>query len=217
MIQIQTLVGQLKEDLKSEVAKIKSRRIFINISADEFKEIFLLNAKIEMAKRNKDVDFEIDQNNKDVINQLYFYLVGSKEFKGNLNRGIMLSGNVGTGKTMIVNSFISIIQQLSVKLVTSMHSKKIAPFLKEKGEDYLNYRPLFIDDLGKETKIVNDYGTVKNTIPDLFAIRYDTGAWTFATNNYSFETLREFYGETIVDRFKEMFNNLQLIGDSRRK
>jgi DNA replication protein DnaC len=200
-----------------EVGKIKSRRIYIKLSPDEFQEIFMLNAKIEMAKRNKEREFEIDENNKLVINQLYLYLIGSDKFKGDLNRGIMLSGNVGTGKTMMINAFLGIIQQLSNKIVTSLHAKKVSSYLKEKGDDYLIKRPLFIDDLGKETKIVNDYGTVKNTIPDLFAIRYDTGAWTFATNNYSFDTLQEFYGETIVDRFKEMFNNLKLTGDSRRR
>ena len=217
MTKIQILSGHLKARLSEEILQIKSRRIYIRMNTDEFKEIFILNARIEMAKRNKDAEFIIDENNKDVINQLYFYLVGSDNFKGDLNKGLMLSGEVGTGKTMVLNSFLTIVEQLSNKIITKMHSKKIASYLKEKGDDYLNRRPLFIDDLGKEAKIVNDFGTVKNTIPDLFALRYDNGAWTFATNNYSFDTLKEFYGETIVDRFKEMFNNLHLKGESRRK
>lgn len=211
------MIGQLKQNLREEVSKIKSRRIYVNMSADEFKELFILNAQIEMAKRNRDGEFIIDKNNSNVIDQFYFYLTGSNDFNGDLNKGVMLSGNIGTGKTMMINSLLGVIEQLSSKIITRIHAKRVASFLKEKGEDYLNLRPLFIDDLGKETKAVNDYGTVKNTIPDLFAIRYDAGSWTFATNNYSLDTLRGFYGETTTDRFREIFNNFKLTGESRRR
>jgi len=79
-------------------------------------------------------------------------------------------------------------------------------------------RNLLIDDIGKESKDINDYGTIKNPLIDLISERYDNITWTFGTCNYSKESLIEFYGETIFDRFVEMFNILKLEGDqSRRK
>jgi DNA replication protein DnaC len=207
----------LKDELNKSRYEIKNSRAFLNLSTEHFKEVFILNAEIILAKKNQLKEFIIDEDNKEVINQLYFYLIGSERFEGDLYKGIMLSGNIGSGKTLIMNSFLKIIEDLSIKIITKLHSKAIASHLKEKGEDYLNKRPLFIDDIGKESKIVNDYGTVKNTIPDLFALRYDFGAWTFATCNYKSPELKEFYGETIFDRFKELFNNMKLTGNSRRK
>ena len=85
------------------------------------------------------------------------------------------------------------------------------------GVEYYKLKPMFIDDIGKETKEVRDYGTIVNPVPDLFSVRYDFGAWTLATCNYKPKELTEFYGETIVDRFKEMFNYLVLTGKSRRQ
>lgn len=217
MDKINKIITNLQDELTEERNNIKKMRAFVKIDANQFKEIFILNAEIILAKKNQEKTFIIDENNKEVINQLYFYLIGSDRFKGDLYKGIFLSGNIGSGKTLILNSFLKIIEDLSIKVVTKLHSKAIASFLKENGESYLNQRPLFIDDIGKEAKTVNDYGTVKNTIPDLFALRYDFGSWTFATCNYKSDKLTEFYGETIFDRFKEFFNNMELSGNSRRK
>jgi DNA replication protein DnaC len=210
-------ITNLKDELQNSRLEIKNSRVFLKLTPEQFKEVFILNAEILLSKRNQNTEFLIDDNNKNIINNLYYYLIGSDKFEGDLYKGIFLSGNIGTGKTLILNSFIKIIEDLSIKNVTKLHAKAIASHLKEHGEDNLNKRPLFIDDIGKETKIVNDFGTIKNTIPDLFALRYDFGAWTFATCNYKSEELIEFYGETIFDRFKEMFNNFKLTGNSRRK
>jgi DNA replication protein DnaC len=207
----------LKDELTNTRKDIKNSRVFIKMSPEQFKEIFILNAEINLSKKNQDKQFIIDEDNKHIINNLYYYLIGSDRFEGDIYKGLFISGNIGTGKTLIMNSFVKIIEDISIKNVTKLHSKAIAKHLKDNGEDNLNKRPLFIDDIGKETKVVNDFGTIKNTIPDLFALRYDEGAWTFATCNYKSKDLIDFYGETIFDRFKEMFNNFELSGNSRRK
>jgi DNA replication protein DnaC len=207
----------LRDELQTVRNDIKNSRSFVKMPAEQFGEVLTLNAEIILSKRNQKTKFIIDDDNSGLIRELYFYLVGSENFCGDLYKGIFISGNIGTGKTLIMNSFLKIIDDLSRKNVTKLHSKAIASYLKDNEDGYLNKRPLFIDDIGKETKIVNDYGTIKNTIPDLFALRYDYGAWTFATCNYSSDDLTEFYGETIFDRFKEMFNYFTLTGNSRRK
>jgi DNA replication protein DnaC len=218
---IKAQIGQISKnlDLLIEAAEFEynDRRIFIDMSVNEFKFLIGKILKANLIRRGQKKTFDIDEDNKDILNQLYYYLIGSESFNGNLQKGIILFGNIGTGKTIIIRSFVELIEASSNKVFTKLHSKAVASYLKDKGEDYLNIRPLFIDDIGKETKVVNDFGTIKNTIPDLFALRYDFGGWTFATCNYNLKDLEEFYGLTIIDRFKEMFNFFVMEGESRRK
>ena len=75
---------------------------------------------------------------------------------------------------------------------------------------------MFIDDLGKESPITTIWGQKYDTWGDMFSIRYENRAVTFATANYSLESFQELYGEVIADRMKEHFNILVLKGDSLR-
>jgi len=216
MVNISEIKNDLRKKINEAQQKANKRRVSLNMTGKTFSELFLLQVKFILAEKGLGKTYNIDKNNKEIINQIYFYLVGSPKFKGNKNKGLFLMGSIGTGKTMIINAIINIIEATTNKRFTSLHAKKIFSFLKENGVERLNKRPLFIDDIGKETLEVNDFGTKINVIPDLFAIRYDNNAWTFVTSNYDTEELTEFYGETIIDRFKELFNVLILKGDSRR-
>lgn len=216
MIQISDYKQILQQKNESLISEIKSKRVFVDINSVDFKEIFLLESKNEILKRGIQSDFIIDNNNKHIVNQLYFYLIGSADFAGNTNKGILIQGSIGAGKTIIMNAFCNIIENLSKKVITKIHSKKINEVIKLNDSGYLDKKPLFIDDLGREGKEINDFGTKTTPLIDLFSIRYDLGSWTFATTNFNADTLQEFYGEAIVDRFKEMFNFLTLTGKSKR-
>jgi DNA replication protein DnaC len=217
MIAITDYIKNLNSEIEKKQTEINSKRFQVKLSASEFKEIFLLEAKNEMLKRNIDKEFIVDETNKHMINYLFYYLIGAKEFPGNLNKGILISGSLGIGKTIIMNAFCNIYENLCSKVFVRLHSKKIIQFIKSKEPGYLDKRPVFIDDLGREPVEINDYGTKERPIVDLISIRYDTGALTFATTNFKTETLTEFYGQAIVDRFKEMFNYVEIIGESKRK
>jgi len=56
---------------------------------------------------------------------------------------------------------------------------------------------------------------------DLLLERYSVftilGKITHITTNLAPNSLKERYGELIADRFREMFNVITLLGDSRRK
>ena len=139
------------------------------------------------------------------------YIKGYKEFKGDLNKSILLSGAIGTGKTLMILSVINIIEAGSNKIITKMHAKKMDKMIKSQEKGYYDQRPLFIDDLGREPKEANTYGNKSEPLIDLISVRYDLGAWTFATTNFKDETLTSFYGAAIVDRFNEMFNKLVIL------
>ncbi len=226
-------ISEAIENSKEKLTKVKEenkrQRICFQVKPDEFRELFLLSANIIIAKRNVDREFEVNDINKDVINYLYYYLIGrpdlmkweSKEIpvpEMKLDKHILLVGSVGVGKTVILKAFCDVIKLIGGKIFTQMHSKEIGPAIKREGIDFFKKRPLLVDDIGKENKEMNDYGTKSMPLVDLIELRYDSGAITYLTANYSIEgALKEFYGERIADRMKEMFNIIQLGGESFRR
>lgn len=218
MIQISDIINKEKDNLLIIKQNQKLKRFLIKIDPESFKELFLIEANKIIVKRNIESEFIITDQNKDIINQIYHYCTGNEsKFNGQLNKGILLSGKNGIGKTLILQSFCSIINLMCNRVIYSIHSKKLQSKIKELGLDWFIKRPLLIDDIGKESKEINDYGTKILPLADLIALRYDEGSITFATCNYKLDTLTEFYGLTTTDRFKEMFNIIELTGKSFRE
>ena len=86
---------------------------------------------------------------------------------------------------------------------------------------------MFIDELGREKLEMKDYGNVVKPVIDLFAIRYEYGGRTYATSNFTLDTLEaardvkgkvtaQRYGNFIRTRMDEMFNVVELPGENRR-
>jgi len=221
-------IKELIEKAKLEFAATqKSKRIFFDCSPIDFKELFLLKANIELSKRNYSLEFLVDDSNKSVINQLYYYFVGSEKFEGDLQKGIFLGGTLGTGKTLIMKSFCETWNSFQKTIITQYTSREAAELIIKniprfgKHEDFpqIDYlkAPIYIDDIGKEPLKVIEYGTEICPMNDLLSKRYDKYALTFITGNYNLDTLADTYNKTIADRMKEMFNIIILKGDSRRK
>lgn len=213
-------VSKILENLKNEVAEsakiINYKKISVSITAEEYRELFFLLAEKEMLKKSIKREFIIDQKNKEIINQLYNYLICSEKFKGEHRKGILIIGAIGVGKTLILTIICNMIEMLSNKVIERVHSKKIIEAVRTHNLGYFDKRPLFIDDLGREAKEINNYGTKELPLIDLLSIRYDNGSLTFATSNFDFKKLTEFYGLAITDRMKEMFNIIEYTGESKR-
>ena len=114
-------------EIKTLREEKKAERPVITLDSTDFGKIFRLNAKANMLKKGTDKDFIIDENNKHVINQLYFYISNieyqekivikdNKEvkeitgFKGDLNKGILLIGKIGTIKCTIIGLITMILR-----------------------------------------------------------------------------------------------------------
>jgi len=167
--------------------------------------------------------FKVDENNTDAIDQLIAALQGTK--------GVMLMGNIGCGKTTLLKGFgylVGLFQQPPKKLeviptyrITSEYNQKgdlIFGTSTEYGfsPGFVVQDTLLFDDLGSEA-IGNHFGRSCNVMEEVLLRRYDTKAKTHCTTNLDAAALKKLYGPRVASRLKEMFIQIHLKGDDRRK
>lgn len=128
--------------------------------------------------------------------------------------GFMLIGNPGNGKTTLLYAFQNVLNFLSrydyidkdfgLRIVDA---KDVAPVCKDHKAWFplRSCNMLAIEDLGRESTEVLDYGNTYSPIIDLFEFRYDRQLFTAFTSNLSVDELSSKYGRRIADRFREMF------------
>lgn len=202
---------------------------YSQISDKEFWNLLKAKAEEIMMLRGLKSDFVVDTYNKDIIRQLYYYLTGNTEYcKWNIHKGIYMMGKVGCGKSLLMYSYLSVQDYLTKKITETIHAKQLIELLQAEGGIMgLKKRPLFIDELGRENLEMKDYGNVVKPVIDLFAIRYEYGGRTYATSNFTLDTLEaarddkgrvitQRYGNFIRTRMDEMFNVVEMPGENRR-
>jgi DNA replication protein DnaC len=183
--------------------------------------------------------FVLDKFNKTVFSELYEYFMGRP---GNLdlNKGILLSGKVGTGKSMIMKIFSKfLINIYSKNLFTVTNINEVQENYLMKGIEGMNpftrnvkknkYEVevklpagICFDDIGIEQPVIKSFGNEFNLFEDLLLSRYelfqDEKIKTHLTSNLDIKTMKEYYkNERLISRFKEMFNIVILPGKDRRK
>lgn len=182
--------------------------------------------------------FIIDDNNRIVINTLFNYFIGNDifciEHDIDLNKGILLCGGVGTGKSVLFRALkiytAEILRENSFQtfqaseIIDSVNVNGIEP-LEKFGENLSNGQPrpitCYVDDIASKNEKIKNYGTEISVIEQLISIRYNIyqkyrKLSHFSTNIYPAE-LSKIYDLRIIDRLKEMCNIIELAGPSRRK
>lgn len=197
-----------------------------SLSKENFWKLLYATAQTIMAQRGVYRRFVVDDDNRDIIMQMWHYVTGSKECRWNIHKGIYLGGKVGCGKTLLMQSFCEILHLISGKIVEMIPATLLFQRILDDGINSLATRPLFIDELGREQLEMNAFGNKIRPIADLMALRYNCGARTFFTSNFKIETLSKGrsdkgeligYGKYIGERIQEMTNIVQMPGESRRE
>ena len=189
-------------------------------------------------ERAKDIipGFTLTTELEDIYQLLSFYFTNDMGFEKagyKLNKGLMLCGNVGCGKTSIMRMF-----NLNPKAsYVILSCRKIASDYTEQGENVLyaysgEYYPIMIenpfkaegwaicfDDLGTEEN-KKHFGNQVNVMENIILNRYDnetTKRKTHITTNLDTNQIEEIYGSRVRSRMREMFNVIPVGGGDMRK
>jgi hypothetical protein len=170
----------------------------------------------------KDIDPALTQN-------LVKYLLRDSSFEGDLDRGILILGDNGTGKTMYMKIFLMLLTYLHSKRTPSYSGKQIEANMRlpetEQGridvQKALLAPTFYFDDLGEELDRVMVFGTYVELGKDVLTQRYEEfiskGSLTFATSNLLMKQIENKYERRVASRMHEMFNGFARKGEDMRK
>ncbi|WP_291582003.1 hypothetical protein [Bacteroides sp.] len=177
--------------------------------------------------------FVIDNMNRNIMNQLFLY-TENRSKKLDSQKGIMLCGTIGTGKSTIIQilnrySYFTRGRNLGDYPIGGFRIESasyVANNFSMRGKDALdlytynngNPRTICFDELGREPRPAKYFGTELNVMQYIFQCRYELRreALTHVTTNLTVEEIQDKYGAYIADRINEMFNVIRLDGASRR-
>jgi len=191
-----------------------------------------------------DGKFKLNKDNGVVFGLLCHYFSGSKKFisiaeglginNPSLDKGILLAGNYGTGKTWMMRLF----QKNNRRVYHIVEAKDLAALYKKAGDEaivqykekiknafndpsvfFQSYAALCIEDIGSED-IKGNFGDKINVVGDIIEGRYVNkclASWFHGTTNLTSDQLEEYYGGRVISRLRESVNLIELGGPDRRK
>ncbi len=177
----------------------------------------------------------IDNHNKDAFKLLALYFTGDDRSTLDPNKGIMLSGGIGCGKTTLMRFFefnqkhsFFTFSCLSVSSdfarggyeATEKYNKLITAYqYNEKSFGQTEYGICF-DDLGTEVD-KKFYGNQSNCLNEIILNRYNQKetlkARTHITTNLTADEIENRYGSRLRSRCRELFNVIDFEGDNDRR
>lgn len=157
--------------------------------------------------------------------------VTCNQFGLNLNKGILLSGPIGCGKTSLMN-LMRTVAKLENKFQVKSCREVSFEFIQDgyevihrysKGHLYeSNYRNYCFDDLGTESNL-KYYGNECNVLAEVLLSRYDLfvsrKVQTHITTNLSASEIENQYGNRVRSRLRELCNLIAFdnsVADKRR-
>lgn len=182
--------------------------------------------------------FVIDDHNRELLRFLFDYFCTpisdseeialkqeawfSEKYPGkSLYKGILIQGNVGSGKTSMMNLFNKNIHQsfimLSCREIAAQYAEKGTPVIKmysrpiscDHKENFgQNELGICYDDMGAE-KNMKYFGNEANVMEEIMQNVYDKPEMRrkiYITTNLTADDLNNDYGIRVVSRMREMFN-----------
>lgn len=190
-----------------------------DVSCEKFKHLFLIRANQTLVNDHKCLDpFQVDEDNRDVLNLLYYYVARTNPEIINSLIGIVLAGKHGCGKSVMMSAFCKVLFDLGFvkEKILEIHAIELAEEIRIKGVIPFARIPLLIQDMGWENNSANTWGTKINPISNLLAVRAEYGSLTYGSTNMDLKGIKDQYEEYISKRFDEHVNRIFLNGASRR-
>ena len=184
--------------------------------------IEVLNELVRADLVNPQPEYVINDINRQVLTDILMYL---SRLQGNLHlhKGILLQGNVGNGKTRLIECIRAIMQEYWRKELCTFTATYIRDnYYKDAEIDGYslsyklhNYRFIAINDIGME----RNYSTGGNIIQSILFDRFEKRFITHGTTNLTTSEFYKRYSDNkgrMMDRYESMFNYVNLIGGSFR-
>ena len=171
-------------------------------------------------------NFKIYSEDEAILYKLCIYFIRDIEtcnkLQINPNKGILLSGPVGCGKTSLMKLLPFIIPRQNKHIVVP--ARNITFSFNKSGfkiiEEYGNNGFYCFDDLGVETT-GRHFGKDCNVMGEILLSRYDlflkNKTRTHATTNLNAAELEERYGIRVRSRLRELFNLIAFDKDTNDK
>lgn len=244
---------ELTEDETIEALRVARENKFYRLRQEEYSKKIAagidwsiptareLYERLRRTVGNNGKPYQITPDNKKVIEILCLYFANDPRLPDlhptiNPDKGICLTGNVGVGKTHLLNFFATNPKQ-SYKLVTCREvAEKFRIGWQYEGTNTIEYYSSIpsakhpqpynqevmgfcFGDLGYEDD-KNNYGNKMNVMEEIIFRRYESHVpfhMTHFTTNLNAKELRSRYGERVYDRIKETMNWIVLEGTSFRE
>nr|WP_294858690.1 ATPase [uncultured Fluviicola sp.] len=160
--------------------------------------------------------FRLHAEDKEIIYKLIIYAIRAEnncaEYGIDLNKGILLTGPVGCGKTSLMNLLKLFVfpefdyPVISTRNISSEFYADGFQVIHKYGKSRKAY---CFDDLGIESNI-KQFGNETNCMAEILLHRYDlqvnNGIVTHATTNLNANELEKLYGNRVRSRLRSMFN-----------
>ena len=150
--------------------------------------------------------------------------------KWSLDKGILIIGEYGSGKTLILEFLKKVKGTFNIAgRHTNAYEICREYETEQRQKDYAGYQDLvkskclFIDEVGDEPIVSKSYGNEENVIYRTLKMKFDLIEGqkekdkVFITSNLSLPEFRERYGERLFDRVKGMMNILILGAGEKHK
>lgn len=237
------------KSIANVLSYIKQRGGFAGFERYEYKDYDINSALqvVEAIGKSRNPKFVIDDENRFAYTNFIKWCHGDtsmramnpmtgEEQDGDLNRGIYIAGNTGSGKSWCLEIMLAYSQAMGFVICFDdgdgevdkplfwgiTRADDICNEYIAKGEIQLFKRRAMIgiQDLGQEPKEVLYMGNRLNVLQQLLEYRGDrTDQLTMITSNLriSSDTLKRDYGDRVQSRLVEMCNYFEIKGRDRRK
>lgn len=162
---------------------------------------------------------------KPIFTSLVYWCMGSAEGDLDPRKGLWLWGDIGTGKSTILEILSRVWPALSPLGRWGMRITNATDVCADYQSDgyqglqpYIRWRVQAFDEVGSESIPTSHFSDRENVMQYILQRRYDNrGCITLATTNLSLSQISERYEPRIFDRCKQMFNTVALRGETFRR